>query len=140
MIARLLGTKTEGETSTANSTLNAPAAATSSGAPNRVMMFLCQREEPKAISIKSDAVSQQQPLQQKHQQVNSNIDLRRMHHASGYDPSNYEKRNWTEIYQHIKYEIVTVCNVSTILLKTPKWRLLVYFSFEKKNWRPLPEL
>eukprot|EP00600_Ochromonadales_sp_CCMP1393_P005205 CAMPEP_0174965244 /NCGR_PEP_ID=MMETSP0004_2-20121128/6331_1 /TAXON_ID=420556 /ORGANISM="Ochromonas sp., Strain CCMP1393" /LENGTH=247 /DNA_ID=CAMNT_0016214065 /DNA_START=139 /DNA_END=882 /DNA_ORIENTATION=- len=63
-----------------------PANATTPGsaAPNPVMMFLCQREEPKPISKTQKTI--------KH-----NHDLRKMHQAGGYDFSSYEKRNWTEM-------------------------------------------
>lgn len=66
-------------------------------APNPVMVFLCQRELPKALHIKSVE-------EQRHQQHLAHKDnklLRKMHQAGGYEFSSYEKRNWSEIFGQI---------------------------------------
>lgn len=89
VVARLLG-NTNGP-SDAVDTATTPAAMVSS-IPNPVLKFLNSREAPKALTIKSEDA---------HSRNNTNIDLRKMHHAGGYDFSSYEMRNWSEIHMHI---------------------------------------
>lgn len=63
---------------------------TNAGVPNPVLMFLGKREEPQIKSSKSAT-----------RKVRNNDDLRAMHQAGGYNHSEYERRNWSEIYMQI---------------------------------------
>lgn len=63
----------------------------SSALPNPVLKFLHSREEPKAVDMKAS----------QHRQPHSNVDLRKMHQAGGYDINLYEQRNWAEVQYHL---------------------------------------
>lgn len=92
VVARLLGnTNIQDTLAEANKSTNNPANGMVSSIPNPVLKFLNAREVPKVVSIKSENAAN----------GNSNIDLRKMHHAGGYDFSSYEARNWSEIHMHI---------------------------------------
>ena len=94
MVSRLLGYNSSGGGTDAEAAAAPQAQSMASAAiPNPVLKFLNQREEPKVVSIKAE--TDQQKL------VKSNAELRRMHHAGGYDFSSYERRNWSEIMQGI---------------------------------------
>lgn len=90
VVARLLGNTNGPAEST--ETAAAPAAMVSS-IPNPVLKFLNSREAPKALTIKSESAN--------NNRNNTNVDLRKMHHAGGYDFGSYEMRNWSEIHMHI---------------------------------------
>jgi len=64
-----------------------------SSIPNPVLKFLNAREVPKVVSIKAES--------EKKNSTSSNVDVRKMHHAGGYDVASYEARNWSEIHMHI---------------------------------------
>lgn len=92
MVARLLGnTNVQDSSVEANKNTNNPTNGIISSIPNPVLKFLNAREAPKVVTIKSEGVNNN----------NSNVDLRKMHHAGGYDFSSYEARNWSEIHMHI---------------------------------------
>ena len=87
VMSRLMGKNAANKSSDTTATQPMPAAAS---LPNPVLKFLNSREEPKVISMKGN---QGGP---KH-----NMDLRKMHQAGGYDITEYEQRNWSEIKLHI---------------------------------------
>jgi hypothetical protein len=97
-VARLLGNTNHAQSENADANNSASTAAANpismaaASIPNPVLKFLNSREPPKALVIKSEASNNPNA---------TNVDLRKMHQAGGYDFSSYEARNWSEIYMHI---------------------------------------
>ena len=91
VVARLLGNTNVQDPSadTSKNTTN-PNNGMVSSIPNPVLKFLNAREAPKVVSIKAES-----------DKNGSNVDVRKMHHAGGYDVTSYEARNWSEIHMHI---------------------------------------
>ena len=94
VVSRLLGnTSASSATTTTDAGASGtafPPAAPSAAIPNPVLKFLNSREEPKAVTIKSEP------------SANLNVDIRKMHQAGGYDFGSYEQRNWSEIMLHTR--------------------------------------
>ena len=93
MVSRLLGNTNT--TTTSNTTAAATATTNTAALPNPVLKFLYSREEPKVISINNTTDS-------KSHTIRSNIDIRKLHQAGGYDYNLYEQRNWYEIKRHLR--------------------------------------
>ena len=92
VVARLLGNTNVQDpgADTSKNTTN-PNNGMVSSIPNPVLKFLNAREAPKVVNIKAGS----------DKNSSSNVDVRKMHHAGGYDVTSYEARNWSEIHMHI---------------------------------------
>lgn len=76
------------ESSNAADPLVTPSTLPGSSAVNPVVAFLASREEPKLVSTLNHGGLKA---------VRSNADLRKMHQAGGYDFSEYERKNFSEL-------------------------------------------